>query len=100
MKLKFNQLRFSALYTGKEGGGEVNIWDGTLKEEMADLNGWMAVHEGIANNLTEEDNDLKNNLTQMEILIRERERLVREKKIHEDEGIVRMLLTNEANMRQ
>ncbi len=84
---------------GRSSTGKINLKDETLHDVMVDDLGWWVVYGCISHNLQETDRNLENNLIQFDILVREKEELVRMEAMggREDE-LVDLRETNNINV--
>jgi hypothetical protein len=88
------------LKLGRSGiGSKITIHDSTLHDDIAEDKVYLTVYENVANNLVILDENIRENLVQMNILIREKEILGRQARV--DGGNIETrqnLETNQINM--
>ncbi len=81
--------------------GKMVIKDSTLADIMVDDLGWWVVYDCISQNLQNVDRNLENNLIQYDILLKEKENLIRLEALGgREEELIMLKEINNINIRQ
>jgi hypothetical protein len=86
-------------FGGRSVAGKMVIKDSTLTDIMVEDLGWWVVYDCISHNLQDMDRNLENNLIQYDILLKEKENLIRMESMGgREEELVVLQETNNMNM--